>query len=170
MGEEYTTQPLQCLPYGQTVTPASSRQGYTLKLGVHLLQKGRIHAGLTPGDERADLCQVDNIGVPFTQNGQRDRWRCHGLYAFLLPLKPHSPQNLNCSGFSLPQLGHRFVSEMPHSPQNSVPSGFSNPHLSQCMPLPYRSFGEGARESPLPDKSPSEAVAGPLFSVRYTHL
>jgi len=44
---------------------------------------------------------------------------------------PHAPQNLNGSGFSAPQLGHRLASELPHSPQNFIPSGFSKPQLAQ---------------------------------------
>jgi hypothetical protein len=46
---------------------------------------------------------------------------------------PHSPQNLNCGGFSSPQLGHRLVNGLPHSPQNFFPAGLSKPHLAQCI-------------------------------------
>src|SRR5712691_11256467 len=49
---------------------------------------------------------------------------------------PHSPQNLNCGGFSVPQLAQRAFSAAPHSPQNFIFSGLSKPQLAQrTVPL-----------------------------------
>jgi hypothetical protein len=53
---------------------------------------------------------------------------------------PHSPQNLNCGGFSEPHLAQRFFSGAPQSPQNLVASGFSELQLRQriCPKLRQR--------------------------------
>src|SRR5712692_6378528 len=44
---------------------------------------------------------------------------------------PHSPQNLNCGGFSAPQFGQTASSGRPQLPQNLVVSGFSELQLGQ---------------------------------------
>jgi hypothetical protein len=42
---------------------------------------------------------------------------------------PHSPQNLNCGGFSNPHAAHRFLIGAAQLPQNFIPAGFSVPQL-----------------------------------------
>jgi hypothetical protein len=42
---------------------------------------------------------------------------------------PHSPQNLNCGGFSNPQAAHRLFIGAAQLPQNFIPAGFSVPQL-----------------------------------------
>jgi len=42
---------------------------------------------------------------------------------------PHSPQNLNCGGFSNPHAAHRFFIGAAQLPQNFIPAGFSVPQL-----------------------------------------
>jgi hypothetical protein len=43
--------------------------------------------------------------------------------------RPHSPQNLNCGGFSNPHAAHRFFIGAAQLPQNFIPAGFSVPQL-----------------------------------------
>ena len=42
---------------------------------------------------------------------------------------PHSPQNLNCGGFSNPHAAQRFFIGAAQLPQNFIPAGFSVPQL-----------------------------------------
>src|SRR5712691_8829169 len=49
---------------------------------------------------------------------------------------PHSPQNLNCGGFSAPQFGQTALSGSPQLPQNLVVSGFSELQLGQRISPP----------------------------------
>src|SRR5260370_39898346 len=74
---------------------------------------------------------------------------------------PHSPQNLNCGGFSAPQFGQTALSGAPQLPQNLVVSGFSELQPEQRISPPHQS----AVSNSLLPRSGAQGVTGTLETV-----
>src|SRR6266852_6141828 len=74
---------------------------------------------------------------------------------------PHSPQNLNCGGFSAPQFGQTASSGAPQLPQNLVVSGFSEVQLGQRISPPP----QAAVSNSLLPRSGAQGVTGTLATV-----